>query len=243
VVDDRDYIAYLFGNPAKVWTPKIKLDFFLTGLEATYRPGERAEYSDLGYVTLALVLEAVTGQPLHELYRLLLRFEQLGLRATYVESLEPRPPASGERVRHYWDGVDVSHFDPTCDLWGGGGLVADATDLCRFWHALFRGAIFDSPETLAQMCEVVPTGTPNAHYGLGIMWDGQYWFHTGAWGAFAFHDPATQVSMAGFLTEHRAGIPGDPLRSLRAALIGDEQVQNLAEHGVHTSSDPNEGCS
>lgn len=220
VAENEDYIRYLLANPDTVWTPKIKLDYFLAGREATHRPGERAVYSDLGYVTLALLLEAVTGQPLHGLYRSMLRFDRLGLRATYVESLEPRPPASGARVRHYWDGVDVSHFDPTCDLWGGGGLVADASDLCRFWHALFRGQIFDSPDTLAQMGQLVPTENANEHYGLGVMSDGRYWYHTGAWGAFAVHDPVTDVSIAGFMTEHRAGIAGDPLGALRAAVIG-----------------------
>jgi D-alanyl-D-alanine carboxypeptidase len=238
-VGDDDYIPYLLRNPDKVWTPRTKLDFFLAGVEAAHRPGARAEseYCDHGYVTLALLLEAVTGQQLHELYRSQLHFERLGLRATYVEKLEPIPPASGERVRHYWDGVDVSHFDATCDLWGGGGIVADAGDLCRFWHALFRGKVYDSPKTLQQMCEVVPTADPHRYfgdrYGLGIMWDGRYWCHTGSWGAFALYDTKTDTSIAGFFTEHRAGIPGDPLRDLLAAFTDGGDVE-FDTHKVRT---------
>jgi D-alanyl-D-alanine carboxypeptidase len=205
-LDDPGFIRQLIADPDHVWTPWEKVEASLLA-PPTGLPGEVVIYSDTGYVLLALVLERASGLPLAALYRDVLRFEALGLRTVYLEKLEPVPPGSGPRLRHQVDGADVSDIDATCDLWGGGGLVCDARDLAGFWRALFGGRVFDRPETLAQMCVTRLEPSTGRQLGMGVfrgqIGAGDVWWHTGAWGSFAVHDPASQVTVAGAMTESR----------------------------------------
>ena len=223
-VDDPSFIARLISDPRHVWTPREKVEASLP-VPPTGAPGEVVIYSDTGYVLLAMVLEEVSGEPLAELYRRLLRFGALGLRTVYLEKLEPVPLASGARLRHLWNGTDVSDVDATCDLWGGGGLVSDARDLAEFWSALFTGRVFESPATLAQMCVTRPEPSTGRDLGMGVMRGevgaGQIWFHTGAWGSFALHDPASSVTVAGAMTESHRGVPAKLRTSLYERLLAD----------------------
>jgi D-alanyl-D-alanine carboxypeptidase len=221
-VDDPTFIARLISEPRHVWTPWEKVELSLP-VTPTGLPGEVVIYSDTGYVLLALVLERATGLPLAEAYRRELRFGPLGLRTLYLEKLEPVPPGSGARLRHLWNGADVSDVDATCDLWGGGGLVCDAQDLAGFWHAMFGGRVFDRPGTLAEMCITRPEPSTGRELGMGVMRGevcaGRVWFHTGAWGSFALHDPVRNVTVAGALTESHRGVPADMRTRLYERLL------------------------
>ena len=132
-------------------------------------PGDVVIYSDTGYVLLALVLEQASDLPLAQAYRRHLRFGALGLRTVYLEKLEPVPAGSGARLRHLFNGTDVSDVDATCDMWGGGGLVCDAQDLAGFWHAMFGGRVFDRPATLAEMCITRPEPSTGRELGMVVM--------------------------------------------------------------------------
>jgi D-alanyl-D-alanine carboxypeptidase len=205
-LQDPGFIGRLIAEPHHVWTPWEKVEASL--LESpTGLPGDVVIYSDTGYVLLALVLEQASSLPLAALYREMLRFDALGLRTLHLEKLEPVPPGSGPRLRHQVHGVDVSDIDPTCDLWGGGGLVCDARDLAEFWRALFSGRVFDRPETLAEMCVTRAEPSTGRQLGMGVFRGGigadNVWFHTGAWGSFAMHHPVSNVTVAGAMTEGR----------------------------------------
>lgn len=213
---DPDFIDRLNSEPDRVWTPWDKIEASL--LEpSTGRPGEAVVYSDTGYVLLAMILEKASGLPLAALYREMLPLRALGLRTLHLEKLEPVPPGSGPRLRHYVNGRDASDLDATCDLWGGGGLVCDARDLAEFWRALFGGRVYDRPQTLAEMCVTRPWPSAGWHLGMGVIrgqvCGGEVWWHTGAWGSFAVRDPRTGVTFAGMMTER------SPNRDARLALF------------------------
>ena len=50
--------------------------------------------------------------------------------------------------------VDTRGWDPSWDLFGGGGYVSSTQDLVRFMDALFAGEVFEKPATLELMLEV-----------------------------------------------------------------------------------------
>src|SRR5204863_5228275 len=92
-------------------------------------------------------------------YRTLLHFNQLGLANTYLETLEPKPPQANLRAHQYLDTIDTAGFDPSFDLYGGGGLVSTVDDLARFYRALLGGHVLKNPATLRTML-----GKPRSTY-------------------------------------------------------------------------------
>ena len=65
--------------------------------------------------------------------------------------------------------------------WAAGGVISTVDDMHVFIEALVRGGLFQSPDTLAEMEETVPTTNPALlGYGLGLALKGQdLWGHGG----------------------------------------------------------------
>jgi D-alanyl-D-alanine carboxypeptidase len=184
------------------WTRPEQVRFAMTHGKAYAPPGEQFHYSDTGYVLLGEIIERTTGRSLASAVRRLLGFEKLGLGRTYLESLEPRPRAAHARAHQYYDRIDGTRFDPSFDLYGGGGLVSTVDDLARFYRALVHGRVFEQGATLRTML-----GRPNprrvADLGMGIFSNriggrsaGSCWGHSGFWGATVVHCPASNVTLA-----------------------------------------------
>ena len=114
-------------------------------------PGEVYGYSDTNACLVGAMLERSTGLGMGEAIAGLVGFGRLGLRQTYLESVDPEPADAPPWSHQYERDVDIATIDPSVDLWGGGGLVSTCRDLARFFRALLRGEIFDRPETLATM--------------------------------------------------------------------------------------------
>ncbi len=172
-------------------------------------PGEEFHYSDTGYVILGEVLELVTGRSLAAAYRTLLPLGELGLDSIHLESLEPTPGAGADRAHQYVAGTDLLTVDPSCDLWGGGGLVSTMSDLTGFVRALFRGRVFARPATLATMLAPVEARGA-AGRGMGIyevpLGPGRWWGHCGVWGVVMAYRPDRDLAVATTVT----GQPDDP---------------------------------
>lgn len=169
------------------------------------------------WTPLGLVVEAATGRPLHEMTRRLV-LDPLGLRHTYTEQLEPPPAHARERTHQYLDRIDTTGFNPSFDLYGGGGLVSTPADLARFTDGLFHGRLLHD-RTLGQML----TTSPHANYGLGLErleLDGEtVWEHTGFFGAFLFYWPSRQLVITGSLNQ--ANSSAFPLAEDLAQLLRD----------------------
>jgi len=177
------------------WTRLEQVQFAARAGDPVGPPGQQYHYSDTGYVLLGAIIEQVSGLSLAQAYRQLLKFDQLGVGSTYLESLEPTPGGIPERAHQYAGDLDSFDADPSFDLFGGGGLVATPEDMAEFYHALLGGKIFDDPKTLETMLTVpaVNETGPRA-YALGIarvpIAGETCWGHGGFWGTLGAACPS-----------------------------------------------------
>jgi D-alanyl-D-alanine carboxypeptidase len=166
-----------------------------------FSPGAGFHYSDTGYILLGEILERLTGKPLGTAYRNLLGFRLLGLTNTYLETLEAVPSDEPPLSHPYFEDIDTFDFDPSIDLYGGGGLVSSAQELARFYRALLTNKVFHRPSTLRTMLAIPATNinAPGGPYAVGIqrrvIGGDTCWGHTGFWGTSAFYCPATDVTI------------------------------------------------
>jgi D-alanyl-D-alanine carboxypeptidase len=200
---DEAFAARLRSEPSRDWHPVELVDHVAAHGTPRFPPGEGFQYSDTGYVVLGILLEQVTGQPLHAVYREVV-FEPLGMRRTWLEG---REPAREPEVAHHYSGeLDMTALSPTID-WAGGGLVTTASDLARFVRGLWSGLILDR-DGLEQLTRWrAGASFPPGHavryddYGLGVgrlVVEGvELVGHTGFIGAFAFHAPQQDAVLVG----------------------------------------------
>ncbi|NKY39574.1 serine hydrolase domain-containing protein, partial [Cellulomonas septica] len=151
--------------------PRALLDAAMTR-PATFAPGTSWSYSNTNYVIAGLLVEKVTGRPLHEVLTQRV-IEKAGLRDTYL-------PAVGEREirgRHphgYHSDTpggtlrDVTELDPSA-AWAAGDVIGTPSDLIRLYTAILDGRLV-GPAELAEMQKTVPVPAEwgPMRYGLGI---------------------------------------------------------------------------
>lgn len=220
---DPGYGEAVLRDPARVWTHEEQLAFCMSLGDPLSRPGTHFSYSDTGYMILGDLLERVGGRRLHQLMRELLHFERLGMTQTHFERHE-EPPAAQLRAGQRFEDIDVASIDCSCDLSGGGGLVATTAELARFFRTACLGELFDHRQTLAlalatpSLLFTPPRDTLHAPLMRG-RWigDESSWCHGGFWGSLAAYFPASDVSLALSFNQARAGeptlgLPGDPAR-------------------------------
>ena len=134
-------------------------------------PGSFA-YSNTNYVLLGLLIGRVSPWVFEDAVRVNL-LAPLGLANTLVPPIGDAVPPD-DTARGYWqDGEtgifhDVSIKDPST-VWASGDMIADATDLARWGHALGAGTLL-SPTMQGQRLSYVRM-TDNLEYGLGIVRD------------------------------------------------------------------------
>ncbi len=148
-------------------TPFRTWYFEISGLDAykdaaanealEYEPGTRTAYSDIGIMTLAWVLEEISGQPLDQLLRERL-WEPLGMRETRYEpdaSLRSRIAATEIdtiwRNELVWGRVHDENADAMGGVAGHAGLFSTAVDLSVFARMMLN-------EGVAPAC--TPDGEP-----------------------------------------------------------------------------------
>lgn len=171
-----EYAAAVRAHPEDAWTPEEFLDRTLSsGL--SFPPGEGCRYSNIGYLTIRLLIERVTCASLRAAVARFIT-EPLGLSQTVVaETLDDMLSLSPGFSR--WidpDGpvVDISNrYHPG---WVSHGVViSTARELVRIVEALFDGRLVP-PALLPAMLS--PVRVPGSHplfaepsFGLGVMLD------------------------------------------------------------------------
>jgi len=155
------------------------------------------------------MLETVTGRPMQVAVRELLGFDRLGIRNTWFESLDSVPSSAPPRAHQYLDTVDATGFDPSFDLYGGGGLDATLEDMATFYRALVRGEIVKRPLLDTMLAVSAQARSPEgAGYGMGIgrRPNGEVpcWGHTGFWGTAGFHCPDVDLTVTAAVTTTEA---------------------------------------
>jgi D-alanyl-D-alanine carboxypeptidase len=216
---DRDlYVEAVFADPTHRWTPAEQIGLAVEWGDPYGAPGDVYRYSDTGYVVLGLVLESVYGMPMAEALRDLLNFEALGLGSTWLETLEDPPAGAADRAHQYMGETDTYDFDPSLDLYGGGGLVSTADDMAVFIGALFQGGVYRNATTADTMLTTVPgaregpalDGSPMVPgvYRMGVMVRDvrglETYFHTGFWGTLAAHLPQRDISLSIAVTQQQS---------------------------------------
>jgi len=210
------YTDAIIVDPQHRWTPLEQVALAVTGGEPETAPGEVYSYCDTGYVLLGLVLERATGEPLPTAVRDLVDLDGLGLASTWWETLEPAPADAADRAHQFYGEVDTYSFDPSFDLYGGGGLVATVGDLAQFFGAVFRGRVFHDPDTLATMLATSDDVRARDDAGAGSLPPGAYrmgvWVrevgghtvfqHTGFFGTVAAYVPDLDLDLAATVNQH-----------------------------------------
>jgi D-alanyl-D-alanine carboxypeptidase len=180
--DPRVLAPYQGGDLGHVWTPRALLDIAFEH-PPLFPPGTRFSYSNTGYVLLALIVEAVTGNAFgDELRRRVLR--PLDLRGTDL----PTTTAIAGRHAHGYTVIgdppadfDVTYLYPYS--WAAGGITTTVDDSARFYRALFEGRLL-SPALMRELkttIEVIGSDLPS-RTGLGVQRYtpcGVAWGHSG----------------------------------------------------------------
>lgn len=199
---DANFNAQVMADPGRQWTRIEQINLAMSSGKPMAAPGEIYAYSDTGYVLLGEIIERLTGQGLAPAVRKLLRFERLGLRDTYWEQFENRKSKAPFAGNHLGD-ADLTHANPSFDLFGGGGIISSVSDLTTFYRALVRGDVFDRRSTLAVM--MTTTGARRAPSEPGVATNAvrlipvgrwKCWGHGGFWGQQVVHCPEIDMTFA-----------------------------------------------
>lgn len=164
-------------------------------LPLAYPPGTSWSYSNLGFLTLGILIHKVTGQFYGDFLQQRI-FGPLGMTTTRVISEADIVPnrSAGYRLVN----VQLKNqqwVSPTLNTTADGALYFSILDLAK-WDAALYGDKLLKKSSLAQMWTVAPLrdGTPNSgHYGFGWFIESSHGHrlieHGGAWQGFE-----TQIS-------------------------------------------------
>ncbi|MBT2480709.1 beta-lactamase family protein [Streptomyces sp. ISL-94] len=195
--EDDDFDQALESGPNRIYTPQQLLDYSFKH-PVQFAPDEKFEYSNTNLVLLGLVVEKVTGRPLHDVIRQEV-WEPAGLRHTLfpTDASFPEPHAQG-----YTDQsssgkiVDSTDWNPSW-AWAAGAMISDLQDLRSWARTLATGTLL-TPKTQAERLKTVTIGIPGDGYGLGIF-NVQGWLgHNGSlpgYEVLAVYLPQAQATM------------------------------------------------
>ncbi|MCF3181980.1 beta-lactamase family protein [Streptomyces polychromogenes] len=164
---DADFGKKLLADPERSFSPRQLLGYSFKH-RPQFPPGARFDYSNTNLVLLGLVVEKVTGRPLHEVItRDVLR--PAGLQGTVFPTTAglPAPYAQG-----YTDQTasgrteDATAWNPSW-AWAAGAMASDLDDLRSWARTLATGTLL-KPATQGERLKTTPMDVPGAGYGLGI---------------------------------------------------------------------------
>jgi D-alanyl-D-alanine carboxypeptidase len=233
------YTAMLMADPMHRWTRIEQVRGAVNWGDPHGAPGEYYTYCDTGYVLLGAVIEQADGRPMAEAVRKLLEFERLGLVSTWWETLEPQPDWLPDRAHQFLGDIDTFGFDPSYDLYGGGGLVSTVGDLARFYRALFEGQVFKESGTRHLMmttddhAQPLPGASeralPPGAYRMGI-WEVQVegfetYRHTGFFGTLATYVQDLDLVVTAATNQNQDGGARDDLAHDAIKLVSEASAR------------------
>lgn len=200
------YIYAVIGTPQKRWTRTEQIKFAMDNGDPVGNEGESFMYSDTGYVLLAEIIEKLSGKNYGLAIRDLLGYESLRLDDTYVEILEAAPKENSNYVHRYLATYDATTWDPSMDLYGGGGIVSNTEEIATFVQALFNHKVLKKKESLSVMTKEVniKNERPNEVHAQGYKF-GLYdmeiknqkaYSHSGFWGIYYYYFPKYNCTVA-----------------------------------------------
>lgn len=210
-LDNEDLFYQSLNEPFYQLTAEEKLEYAYD-LKANHRPGADYYYSNTNFVLLGLVIEKITGKPLHTAKQDYL-FDVLNLQNAEVGTPENPIPARAARPYFALNGdkfIDLMAVEVSDAATGDGGVAINTQDLNTFIQALFNQQLL-SEESFTEMTQtlyVKPKGQedfsdwPDESTGLGIDLFhtpyGDAYGHTGrifAFSAFMFYWPENGATL------------------------------------------------
>lgn len=200
------FLSKVKETPDHIWSRSEQLAIAVNHMKSIGKPGELFAYSDTGYNLLGEVISEVMGEEYGPALRQLLRYHSLGLGSTWMELQETTPSKIKNRVHQYWNGADTYSYNPSMDLFGGGGLVSTLNNLSLFYYGLFNERVFEQVESVSKMRLALfpdkggPQVTPYGLVGNGLIskeFSGYtVSYHTGYWGVWAGYIPGLDLAFA-----------------------------------------------
>jgi len=195
------YRQEVLADPMRRWTRTEQVEGAVEWGDPHGAPGEFYTYNDTGYVLLGGIIEQISGQPMAEAVRELVGYQRLAMTSTWWETLEPKPEGVPDPAHQFAGEVDFAKFDPSYDLYGGGGIATTMGDLARLTRALFTGGVFADPVTADTMLTTVAgaralpgaSELPPGAYRMGVVVAEVEGFtsytHAGSFGTLATYVP------------------------------------------------------
>lgn len=165
----------MFADPRRPFTPHELLDYAFAQPN-NFPPGEGFEYCNTNTILLGLVVQKVSGQPLHSYIHDHI-LGPLGMSDTSFPTTNafPDPHAQGYTVQTA-DGKEATatDWDPSWG-WAAGAMISTLDDM-RIWAVALATGKLLTPQMQAQRLQTVgsPGMPPQDGYGLGI-------FNLGGW--------------------------------------------------------------
>lgn len=199
----KEYFDRIEKEPSHVWTRTEQLEALVNWGKPVGAIGEKFSYSDTGYILLGEILEKVTGESMQNAFLNLLKLKKLGLKNTRMEDAVLANNNPKNRIHQYSQGTDTYNWNPSIDLYGGGGLLSNTKDLSLFFQGLFQHKVFENKATLDTMLAKTTyplSEKPRMDYRKGIYLvklNGlDAWTHAGYWGTQVVYVPAKNLTMA-----------------------------------------------
>ena len=167
--DAKPFQDAFFADPRRPFTTQELLGWAFAEPN-TFLPGEGFQYSNTNTILLGLVVEKVSGQPLHDYIRDHIS-TPLGMSDTMfpTDNAFPDPHAQGYTVETA-DGAETAatDWDPSWG-WAAGAMISTLEDMHTWAPALATGRLL-TPAMQQQRLQTVgaPGLPPQDGYGLGI---------------------------------------------------------------------------
>ena len=234
--ESPEFQQAMLADPRRPFTPQELLNFAFAQPNA-FPPGEGFEYCNTNTVLLGVVVEKVSGQPLHDYVRDHI-LTPLGMSHTSFPTTNafPEPHAQGYTVQTA-DGKEANATDwnPSWG-WAAGAMISTLDDLHIWAPALATGKLL-TPQTQEQRLQTVgaPGLPPQDGYGLGIFSLGGWIGHNGSLPGYqtvAVYLPekkqTTMVILINTDIESQGGEPGTALATAITTELTPDHIYTLS---------------
>ncbi len=224
----------MFADPRRGFTPHELLDYAFAQPNQ-FPPGEGFEYCNTNTILLGLVVQKVSGQPLHSYIHDHI-LAPLGMSDTSFPTTNafPDPHAQGYTVQTA-DGKEATatDWDPSWG-WAAGAMISTLDDM-RIWGVALATGKLLTPQMQAQRLQTVgsPGLPPQDGYGLGIFNLGGWVGHNGSLPGYqtvVVYLPQKQTTLV-ILTntdiEYQGGEPGTTLATAITKELTPDHIYSL----------------
>ena len=203
----KSILELALDEPDRFWAPVETIQWVKNNLEAHFPPSEGFYYGDTGYQLLGLIIEKITGKPMHESLHEYI-FDPLNMNHSYQlfysEPVEKSPYPISDI---YIDQEEVSTYQSLSIDWAGGGVISNTEDLLLFHQALVNNTLLKA-ETFNEWKDWAKFGK-GIDYGYGLVSlifkemlfflsdKLNMWGNWGSTSTYMFYNPAYDIYIIG----------------------------------------------